>query len=195
MAGGNEGEDTDMTMAHVAMDILEIMTIDMIIKIEAQAMVNQKENFQILEEEVKIIRFEGDKDNGMVTTQTMTGIIGIEILMVKIILTEAEDGKVIEVKEIVIGGRGENGVQIHNINNKDIHNNLNFLILITIACHQWATNTSTPYCTTNIPCTHNQTRNIHHQDHQCNRAKQQTSVNCAKIRVTMTINVNLQVTL
>ena len=79
MAGGNEGEDMDMTVAHVAIEILEIMITDMIIKIKAQAMMNQKESFQILVEKVKIIRFEGNKDNGMVKNQTMTGIIGITI--------------------------------------------------------------------------------------------------------------------
>ena len=79
MAGGDKGEDMDMTVAHVAIEILEIMITDMIIKIKAQAVVNQKESFQILEEKVKIIRFEGNKDNGMVTNQTVTGIIGITI--------------------------------------------------------------------------------------------------------------------
>ena len=172
MVRDNEGEGVDMTGAHVAMEILEIMITNMIIKIEGQAVVNQKESSQIIEEGMKIIRFEGNKDNGMVMNQTMKGTIGITILTAKTILTEVEDGKVIEVKEIVIGEEGENRIQTHNITNKAIHHNSNFLILIITACRQWATNTSTPYLMTHILHTHNQTHSIHHQDHQHNCAKQ-----------------------
>ena len=172
MAKDNEGKGVAITRAHVAMAILEIMIIDMRIKTEVQAAVNLKESFQTIEEEVKITRFEGDEDNGMVMNQTVTGTVETTILTVKIIHTEVTDGKVIEVKVMVTGEEGENGIQTHNITNRAIYHNPNFLILITTDHRQWATNTSTQYRTTHILCTHNQTRSIHHQDCQHNHTKQ-----------------------
>ena len=57
----------------------------------------------------------------------MTGTTGIEIPMVKVILTGVEDGIIIiEVKEIMIGVEGEDGIPtshttIQGINCKVIH--------------------------------------------------------------------------
>ena len=116
----------------------------MIIRIGEEAVVNQKGTFKTTEVEVKIICLEGDEDNGMVTTPlTMTGITGIGMPMAKIIPTEAEDGKVIEARDIVTEGGGENGSPISNTRNRVTHNNLNTLIEITTTCHQWAINTNT----------------------------------------------------
>ena len=58
-------------------------------------MVSHKETFSMAEEEVKIIHTEGDKTSGVeMTPTTVTGIIGIEILKVKVILIGAEDGTI-----------------------------------------------------------------------------------------------------
>ena len=62
-----------------------------------------------------------DEDNGMVMNQTVTGTVETAILTVKIIHTEVADGKVIEVKVIVTGEEGENGIQTHNITNRAIY--------------------------------------------------------------------------
>ena len=102
------GEDMDMTMAHAAMDILETTITDMTSKIMVEAMAKQKGTFLKIEDEVKILRFEGDENNGMVMTlTTMTEITGIGMVMVKIIPIEATDGEVIEVRDIMMGEREE----------------------------------------------------------------------------------------
>ena len=49
------------------------------------------------------------------TQITMTEIIGIEILKVKVILTGADDGTIVEARDIVIGAEGEGGTLINNI--------------------------------------------------------------------------------
>ena len=84
-------------------------------EVEELATVKDKSTFNIIEGEVKIIRFEGAKDNGMeMTLITVTEIIGIEIPKVKVILTGAEDGTIVEVRDIVIGEEGEDGILISN---------------------------------------------------------------------------------
>ena len=87
----------------------------MIIKIEELAAVNYKGTFSITEVEVKKTRFEGDKDSGMeMTPITVTEITGIEILKVKVILIGADDGTIVEGRDIVIGEEGEDGILISN---------------------------------------------------------------------------------
>ena len=87
----------------------------MIIKIEEPATVKYKGSFSIIEGAVKIIRFEGAKDSGMeMTPITATEITRIEILKVKVILIGAEDGIIVEVKDIVIRQEGEDGILISN---------------------------------------------------------------------------------
>ena len=79
-------------------------------------MVSHKETFSIIEVEVKTIPFEDDEDSGMATTQIIvTEIIVIEILKVKVILTGADDGIIVEARDIVIGAEGEGGTLINNI--------------------------------------------------------------------------------
>ena len=94
-----------------------------IIKIEESAAVSHQGTFSITEVEVKIIRFEGDEDSGMETTPIiMTEITGIEIPKVKVILTGAEDGIIVEVRDIVIGEEGEYGTLISNIMTQGTNN-------------------------------------------------------------------------
>ena len=88
----------------------------LIIKIEEPAAVNHKGIFIITEVEVKIICFKGDKDSGMESTPIIvTEITRIEIPKVKVILIGAEDGIIVEVRDIVIGEEGEDGTLISNI--------------------------------------------------------------------------------
>ena len=78
-------------------------------------MVKYKGTFSIIEGEVKITCLEGAKDSGMETTPiTATEITGIEIPKVKVILIGAEDGIIVEVRDIVIGKEAEDGIQINN---------------------------------------------------------------------------------
>ena len=83
---------------------------------------------------VKITHIEDDKDSGMAMTQiTVTETIGIEILIVKVILTGVEDGIItVEVKDIVIVEEGDDGIPISSIIIQGINRNPNFKIQITI---------------------------------------------------------------
>ena len=95
----------------------------MIIKIDEPAAVNYKGTFSIIEVEVKIIHFEGHEDSGMETTPiTATEITRIEIPKVKVILIGAEDGIIVEVKDIVIGEDGEDGILISNTTTQGTNN-------------------------------------------------------------------------
>ena len=77
---------------------------------------------------VKIIHIEDDKDSGMEMTQiTVTETIGIEIPIVKVILTGVDDGIItVEVKDIVIAEEGDDGILISSIMIQDINRNPNF---------------------------------------------------------------------
>ena len=85
----------------------------------------------------KITHIEVDEDSGMEMTQiTVTETIGIEIPMVKVILTGVEDGIIItEVNDTVIVEEGEDGIPISNIMIQGIKRNLNFQIQIIIVHH------------------------------------------------------------
>ena len=79
--------------------------------------------------------------NGMVMTLiTMRGIIGIEIMKVKVMQIEVENGKVIEVKDMVIEGEGENGTMTSNISSQDTFKPISIPILIITAHLPWDDN-------------------------------------------------------
>ena len=163
----------------------------MIIKIEEPAVVKDNGTFNIIEGEVKIIRFEGAKDSGMeMTLITMTEITGIEILKVKVILTGAEDGTIVEVRDIVIGEEGEDGILISNTTIQGTNNRPNLQTRIIIVHHPWAisTDTQSHMSNTHIPSNNNTSRKccqLHHN-------KRQIFVNCVRVRAIMIINANLQ---
>ena len=81
----------------------------MIIRNAELAMVKDNAILIIIEDVDKITHIEGDDDSGMAMTRiTVTETIGIEIPIVKVILTGVEDGILItEVKDIVIVEEGE----------------------------------------------------------------------------------------
>ena len=161
-----------MTVAHAAMETEVILKIDMTIKIREEAVVIQEGISMKTGEEVKIIHIEGDENNGMVMTLiTMTGIIGIEIMKVKVLQIEVENGMVTGVKGIVIRERKGDGTTINNISSPDIHcKTLNIPILTTIAHLRWEDNIDTQSHMSSIliilP-----NPNTHHKDHQHSHVK------------------------
>ena len=99
----------------------------MIIKIEEPATVKDNSTFNMIGGKVKIIHFEGAEDSGMeMTLITVTETTGIEILKVKVIQTGAEDGIIIEVRDIVIGEEGDDGILISNTMTQGTNNETQF---------------------------------------------------------------------
>ena len=192
IVGDNAAEDADMTGVPMAMEVEETPIIGMIIRSAAMAVAKGKETFNIIKGVDKITHIEVDEDSGMEMTRiTVTEIIGIETLMVKVILTGVENGIIItEVKDTVIVEEGEDGIPTSNITIQGINRNPSFLIQIIIVPHRWDINTGTQsrMSNTHIPRNHN---NINHQG-QLHLNKQQIFVSCAIVKATMTINVNLQ---
>ena len=82
---------------------------------------------------------------GMEMTRiTMTGTIGIEIPIVKVILTGVEDGIIIvEVKDIVIVEGGDDGIPISSIMTQGTNKNPNCKTQITTDHPPWDINTDT----------------------------------------------------
>ena len=189
--GDNVEKDVDAIEVHMAMEMEGTLITGMIIKIEELAAVKYKGSFSIIEVEVKIIRFEGTKDSGMeMTPITVTEITRIEILKVKVILIGAEDGIIVEVKDIVIWEEGEDRILISNTMTQGTNNRPSLQTRTIIAHHLWdiSTDTQSHMSNTHIPSNNN----IHLKCHQPHHDKLQISVNCVKVKATMIINANLQ---
>ena len=164
----------------------------MIINIEEPVAVKDNGTFNILEGKGKIIHFKGAEDNGMeVTLITVTEITGIEIPMVKVILTGVEDGIIIiEVKDIVIVEEGEDGIPISNITIQGINNNPNFQTQIIIVHHLWDINTDTQSHMSNTHTPNN--NNINPKCRQLHLNKLQIFVSYVIVKAITIINANLQ---
>ena len=189
--GGDADEDVDVIEVHVAVETEGTLITGMIIKIEEPAAVSHQGIFSITEVEVKIIHFEGDKDSGMETTPIIvTEITGIEFLKVKVILIGAEDGIIVEVRDIVIGEEGEDGILISNIMTQGTNNRPCLQTRIIIAHHLWDINTDTQSLMSNTHTPSN--NNTHLKCRQPHHGKLQISVNCVKVKAIMIINANLQ---
>ena len=145
---------------------------------------------------VKTTHIEADEDSGMERTLiTVTETIKIEIPMVKVILTGVEDGIIIvEVKDIMIVGEGEDGIPIHSISIQGINRNRTFQIQIIIVHHLWDINTDTQSHMNNTH-TPNHNNTINPKCHQLHLNKLQIFVSCVIVKAITTINVNLQVIL
>ena len=132
--GDNVAEDADMIEVPMAVEMEATLITGMIIRSTKLATVKDNGTFIIIEGMDKITHIENDEDNGMEMTRiTMTETIGIEILMVKVILTRVEDGIIIiEVKDTVFVEEGEDGIPISNITIQGINRNPNFQIQIII---------------------------------------------------------------
>ena len=187
-------EDVDAIEVHVAVETEGTLITGMIIKIEEPAVVKDNGTFNITEGEVKIICFEGAEDSGMeMTLITVTEMTGIEIPNVKVIQTGAEDGIIIEVRDIVIREEGDDGILISNTMTQGTKNKPNLQTRIIIVHHPWAISTDTQYHmnNTHTPNNNNTSRKCHQPHHN----KLQIFVSCVKIRAIMIINANFQVTL
>ena len=94
---------------------------------------------------VMIIHTKDEEDNGMeMTLITVTETIGIEIMIVKVILTEVDDGIIIvEVKVTVIVEEVDDGTPISSIMIQGTSKSLNIKTQITIDRPQWDINIDT----------------------------------------------------
>ena len=184
-------EDTDVIEVSVAMEMEGTLITSTINKIEEPAMVKHNGTSSIIEGMDKITHFEGEEDSGMETTLiTMTETTGIEILTVKVIQTGAEDGIIIEVKDIVIGEEGEDGIPISNITIQGINNKPNFQTQIIIIHNLWDINTDTQSHMSNTHTPNN--NNISPKCRQLHLNKLQIFVNCVIVKAITIINANLQ---
>ena len=138
-----------------------------------------------------IIHTEDEEDSGMEMTRiTVTETIGIEIMMVKVIPTGVDDGIIIvEVKDIVIVEEVDDGIPISSIMTQGTTRNPHFKTQITIDHLPWDINTDTQSHMVNI----HTSPNNHSTRHKCQPPlnKPLIFVNCATVRVTTIINVNL----
>ena len=190
--GDNVDEDADAIEVPVTVEMEGTLITGMISKIEEPAVVKHNGTSSIIEGVDKITHFEANEDNGMeMTLITVTEIIGIEIPMVKVILTGVEDGIIIiEVKDIVIGEEGEGGIPISNIMIQGINNKPNFQTQIIIVHNLWDINTDTQSHMSNTHTPNN--NNINPKCHQLHLNKLQISVNCVIVKAITIINANLQ---
>ena len=190
--GDNADKDEDVIEVPVAVEMEEILITGTINKIEEPAAVKYNGTSSIIDGVDKITHFEGAEDSGMeMTLITMTKITGIEILMVKVILIGAYDGIIIEVRDIVIGEEGEDGIPISNIMIQCINNKPNFQTPIIIVHNPWDINTDTQSHMSNTHIPNN--NNISPKCHQLHLNKLQIFVNCAIVKAITIINANLQV--
>ena len=190
--GDNAAEDTEITEALVDVGIIAIPITAMTIKNEDLDAAKANGIQIIVEGVVMIIHTEDEEDSGMEMTRiTVTETIGIEIMMVKVILTGVDDGIIIvEVKDIVIVEEVEDGIPISSIMIQDTTRNPNFKTQITIDHLRWDINTDTQSHMVNIH-TSPSNNNTHHKC-QPPLNKPLIFVNCATAKATMTINANLQ---
>ena len=193
--GDNVEEDAEIIEAPLAMEMAETLITDMIIRNAELATVKDNAILIIIEGVDKITHIEDDNDSGMeMTLITVTETIGIEIPIVKVILTGVEDWILItEVKDIVIVEEGEDGIPISNIMIQGIKRNPNFQIQIIIAHPRWDINTDTQSHMASIH-TRSNNNNINHKC-QPHLNKLQIFVSCVIVKAITTINANLQVIL
>ena len=189
--GDNADEDVDVIEVHMAVETEGTLITSMIIKIEEPATVKDNGTFNIIEGEVKIIRFEGAEDSGMAMTLiTMTEITGIEILKVKVIQTGAEDGIIVEVRDIVIREEGDDGILISNTTTQGTNNKPNLQTRIITLHNPWVINTDTQSHMSNTHTPNN--NNISRKCRQLHHNRLQIFANSVKVRAIMIINANLQ---
>ena len=190
--GDNADEDADEIEVPMAVAMEETLITGMKIKIEEPVTVKDNRTFNIIEGEGRIIHFEDAEDNGMeMTLITVIETIGIEILMVKVILTGVEDGIItVEVKDTVIMAEGEDEIPISNITIQGINNNPNFQIQIIIVHHLWDISTDTQSHMRNTHTPNN--NNINLKCRHLHLNKLQIFVSCVIVKAITIINANLQ---
>ena len=192
--GANADEGADMIEVPVAVEMEGTLTTGTISKIEEPAVVKDNGTFNIIEGVDKTTRFEADEDSGMeMTLITVTETTGTEIPKVKAILTGVEDGIIIiEVKDIMIGVEGEDGIPISNITIQGINKNPNFQTQVIIVHHLWDINTDTPSHMSNTHTPNNNNNNINLKCRQLHLNKLQIFVSYVIVKAITIINANLQ---
>ena len=144
---------------------------------------------------VRKIHTKDEEDSGMEMTRiTVTETIGIEIMIVKVILTGVDDGIIIvEVKDIAIVEEVDDGIPTNSIMIQGTNRNPNFKTQITIDLPRWDINTDTQ---SNMVNTHTSPSN-HSTHHKCQPPlnKPLIFVNCATVQAITITNANLQATL
>ena len=132
--GGNAAEDVEITEALVDVEIIAIPITAMTIKNEDLDAAKDNVIQITVEGVVMIIHTKDEEDSGMEMTRiTVTETIGIEIMIVKVILTGVDHGIIIvEVKDIVIVEEGDDGIPISSIMTQGTNRNPNFKTQITI---------------------------------------------------------------
>ena len=144
---------------------------------------------------VMIIHTKDEEDSGMEMTRiTVTETVGIEIMIVKVILTGVDNGIIIvEVKDILIVEEVDDGILISSIMIQGINRNPNSKTLITIDHPRWVINTDTQSHMVSI---HTSPSN-HSTRHKCQPPlnKPLIFVNCATVKAITITNANLQVIL
>ena len=113
-------------------------------------------------------------------------------MIVKVILTGVDDGIIIvEVKDTVIVGEGDDGIPISSIMTQGTNRNPNFKTRITIDHPRWDINTQSHMVNIHTHHNNNSTR------HKCQRLlnKPRIFVNCATVKAIMITKANLQATL
>ena len=187
-------EDADMIEVHVDVEMEGTQTTGTISKIEEPAAVKDNGTFNIIEGVDKKTHFEAAADSGMeMILITVTETTGIEIPMVKVTLTGVKDGIIIiEVKDIVIGEEGDNGIPTSYIMIQGINNKPNFQTQIIIVNHLWDISTDTQSHMSNTHTPNNNNNNINLKCRQLHLNKLQIFVSCVIVKAIMIINPNLQ---
>ena len=149
----------------------------------------------VVEGMVMIIHTEDEEDSGMEMIRiTVTETIGIEIMIVKVILTGVDDGIIIvEVKDIVILEERDDGIPISSIMTLGTNRNPNFKTQITTAHPRWDINTDAQSHMVSIHTHRNNNSTRHKCQHLLNKLL--IFVSCATVKAIMITNANLQVTL
>ena len=189
--GDNAAEDAEIKEV-VDVEIIVIPITAMTIKNEDLDAARDNVTQITVEGVVMIIHIKDEEDSGMEMTQiTVTETIGIEIMIVKVIPTEVDDGIIIvEVKDTVIMGEVDDGTPISSIMTQGTNTSLNFKTQITTDHPQWDINIDTQSYMVN---THTSPSN-HSTRHKCqpHLNKPLIFVNCATVKAIMTTNANLQ---
>ena len=168
---------------------METQIIDMIIKIEGEVEVKVEGSITRIEEGVKKIFQGADAGHGRIMIPTtVIGIIGIDPVKAKAIVTEVGDGTATGDKMMVTEAEVDDGINMINIPHKNTPK-VTCRLIIT-GPHQWDVST-------NIKCHMNNTHPTHNSNnmpngHPHNQGKLQIYVNYAKTKATMIINASLQ---
>ena len=115
--GDNAAEDVEITEALVDMEIMGIPITAMTIKNEDLDAAKDNEIQITVEGVVMTVHTKDEEDSGMEMTRiTVTETVGIEIMIVKVILTGVDNGIIIvEVKDTVIVEEVDDGIPISSI--------------------------------------------------------------------------------